>query len=178
MKGVVFTEFMEMVESVYGMSVVDSLIEEAATPSGGVYVSTGTYDHNELVQYVLALSRRTSTPVPQLLEAFGLHLTSRFHVLFPAFFKHPGLFEFLESVHGYIHVEVRKLYPDADLPMIRCQDRSEKRLVVVYESKRRLSDLGRGLILGAARVFGTPARVTEIHRDGDVVKFEVVLTDG
>lgn len=177
MKGIVFTEFMEMVESLHGMDMVDRLIEETAPPGGGVYVSTGTYDHHELVRYLQALSARTGTPIPDLLEAFGRYLMPRFRKSFPHFFSHPTLFDFLESVHGYIHVEVRKLYPDADLPMIRCQDRSPGRILVVYESKRRLSDFGRGLLLGAAGEFNTPVNLSVLEHQGDLVKFELVLTD-
>jgi hypothetical protein len=177
LKGIVFTEFMEMVESVHGMSMVDSLIEDTSPPGGGIYVSTGTYDHLELVRYLQALSARTSTPIPDLLIAFGQYLMPRFRKSFPHFFNHPHLFDFLDSVHSYIHVEVRKLYPDADLPVILCQERSDKRIVVVYQSKRRLSDFGKGLLLGAAREFNTPIQLRVIEQDGDLVKFELTQTD-
>ena len=35
MKGIVFTEFLEMVEEKYGYEVVDQIIEESKLPSGG-----------------------------------------------------------------------------------------------------------------------------------------------
>lgn len=44
MKGVVFTEFIEMVEGRFGLAMVDRIIEAAQLPSSGVYTAVGTYD--------------------------------------------------------------------------------------------------------------------------------------
>lgn len=42
MKGIVFTEFMEMVEQKFGFDMVDTLIAKANLPHDGLYVSGGT----------------------------------------------------------------------------------------------------------------------------------------
>ena len=55
MKGVVFTEFVEMVEARFGLPMLDRIIEAAQLPSGGAYSAVGTYDHGEMVQLVGAL---------------------------------------------------------------------------------------------------------------------------
>ena len=177
MKGIVFTEFMEMLEHLHGLEMVDAILAEAAPPSGGAYAATGTYDHRELVSLVEAYGRRTSAEPHEVLAAFGRHLMPRFRAMFPAFFRHAGLFDFLESVHGYIHVEVRKLHPEAELPSITCEDRDDRRMVLVYESRRDLADFGRGLIEGAAVEFGTPVEVRELLREPGRVKFELRLSD-
>ena len=52
MKGLVFTEFLEMVESKFGLEVVDNIIEHSELPSGGVYTSVGTYDFNEMLSLI------------------------------------------------------------------------------------------------------------------------------
>ena len=94
---------------------MDDLIE-ACYLSGGAYTAVGTYDHTEM-PLVAALSRQSNTPPNELLERFGQHLIGCFRVSFPDFFKAaPTLFNFLESIDLHIHVEVRKLYPDAELP--------------------------------------------------------------
>ncbi len=45
MKGVVFTEFIEMVEDQFSADMVDDIIDDAQPPSGGAYTAVGTYDH-------------------------------------------------------------------------------------------------------------------------------------
>ena len=115
MKGMVFTELLSFVEQIHGADAVDDLIEACDLSSGGAY--TGTYDHTEMQALVAALSRQSNTPPNELLERFGQHLIGCFRVSFPDFFKAaPTLFNFLESIDLHIHVEVRKLYPDAELP--------------------------------------------------------------
>ena len=119
MKGMVFTELLSFVEQTHGTDAVDDLIDACDLPSGGAYTAVGTYDHAEMQALVAALSRQSNTPPNELLEVFGQHLIGRFRVSFPDFFKAAlTLFDFLESIDRRIHVEVRKLYPDAELPEI------------------------------------------------------------
>ena len=134
MKGVVFTEFLEMVEETCSADLVDDIIEDSGVESGGAYTAVATYDHAELVALVLALSKRTKTPVPDLVRTFGRHLLGRFAVLFPDFFHVGSAFEFLQSIETHIHVEVKKLYPDAELPHFECRQIGSKQLETIYTS--------------------------------------------
>src|SRR6266540_2882152 len=121
MKGMIFTEFLEMVEDHFSPEVADRIIEACHLPSGGAYTAVGTYDHHEMVQLVTELSRESGIAVPALLHLFGKHLFGRFVANYPQFFEGiDSAFDFLEKIHSYIHVEVRKLYPDAELPSFEC----------------------------------------------------------
>lgn len=167
MKGVVFTEFLEMVEDRFSPDMADQIIEGSDLPSGGVYTAVGTYDHAEMVALVSCLSSETQMPVPDLLKVFGEHLFGRFVAGFPHFFKDATTsFQFLSSVEGYIHVEVRKLYPDAELPTIDCETPQSDLLTLVYRSSRGLADLAEGLIRGCIAHFGESIAVTREDRSG------------
>ncbi|WP_019591432.1 heme NO-binding domain-containing protein [Thioalkalivibrio sp. ALE20] len=160
MKGIVFTEFLEMVEDVFSPDVADAIIEHANLPSGGVYTAVGTYDHSEMVRLVTALSRETGTEVDDLLEVFGKYLFGRFRALYPDFFTGvDSAFGFLEHVEDYIHVEVRKLYPDAELPTFDTRRLDSERLVMEYSSARPFAHLANGLIHGCLESFGETAEV-------------------
>lgn len=155
MKGIVFTEFLEMVEEKFSPEVADAVIEASALPSGGAYSAVGTYDHREIVTLVTELSKATSLPVPDLMRAFGEHLFGRFVDGYPQFFTGvPSAFAFLGSIEHHIHVEVRKLYPDAELPTFECSSTAPGRLELVYRSSRGFADLAEGLIRGCAAHFG------------------------
>lgn len=78
MKGVVFTAFLEMVESQYTANMVDDIIDDCHLPSGGAYTAVGTYPHEEMVDLVVALSKRSGIPIPDLLRAYGQHLFAHF----------------------------------------------------------------------------------------------------
>lgn len=147
MKGIVFTEFLEMVEQTHNYDLVDELLTENDLPSGGVYTAIGTYQHQEMVTLVVSLSEKTQTPVPDLLRAFGKYLFGTFESGYPSFFTAaPDAFSFLESIENHIHIEVKKLYPDAQLPRFKTKRVDEKTLEMIYYSDRSMADFALGLI--------------------------------
>lgn len=161
MKGMVFTEFLDMVETQMGLAMVDRIITAADPPSGGVYTAVGTYDHAEMVSLVQALSAATGTPVSELLKTFGEVLFGRLVGAYPELIQHAGnSFELLRLIDGHIHVEVHKLYPDAELPAILCEDAGPDELLLTYQSRRGLADLAEGLIRGCIAHFGDTITLT------------------
>lgn len=168
MKGVVFTEFMELVESRMGLDMLDRIITEAELPNDGAYTSVGTYDHAELVRLVMALSNATSMPIPALVHLFGQHLFQRFSESYPALFENADcVFDFLSRIDDVIHVEVRKLYPDAELPSLPCTRLAPNQLELLYSSPRGFADLAAGLIDGCISHFKEPITVTRIDLEKD-----------
>jgi hypothetical protein len=163
MKGIVFREFLDMVEHQFGLEVADRIIEESHLPSEGAYTTVGSYDHHELIQLVSQLNRTTQLAVPDLIRAFGQHLFGRFVAGYPQFFVGiESAFGFLERVDGIVHVEVRKLYPDAELPTFECATAEGNRLTMTYHSQRPFADLAEGLIRGCIAHYHEDI---EIHRD-------------
>ncbi|MFC6440692.1 heme NO-binding domain-containing protein [Bowmanella sp. JS7-9] len=160
MKGLVFTEFMSLVESTWGEDMVDDLIDEVNPPSGGAYTTVATYTYEELVSLVSALSEKTGIPVPQLVHTFGRYLGPRFASKFPLFFTtSPDLFDLLKKIDNHIHVEVRKLYPDAELPHFSFEQSQPDLLTMHYRSSRHLGDLAHGLIEACAEYYQTPIHI-------------------
>jgi hypothetical protein len=177
LKGVVFTEFLEMVEQRFSLAVVDAIIRRANPPHGGSYTAVGTYPAEEMVGLVAALGEVSNTPVRDLLFTFGEHLFGRFVAGYPSFFV--GVvspIEFLSKIDSYIHVEVKKLYPDAELPRFESEVISDREIHLTYHSPRRLAAFAHGLIAGAAKHFGTPLEIAQTDLSGGMgqdVRFEV-----
>ena len=176
MKGLIFTEFLEMVEDGMGYDTVDQLITESNLPSGGAYTAIGTYDHSEMVTLVMGLSKKTSIPVPDVLHAFGQYLFGTFQKSYSTFLDAaPDAFTFLESIEKYIHVEVRKLYPDAELPRFHTSRKKEKLLEMTYYSDRRMSDFALGLIEKTFEYYKEKATIHRhyVKKDGSEVLFTI-----
>lgn len=151
MKGIVFCEFLEMVEDTFSMEVADRIITEANLKSGGAFTTVGTYPHSELLELVSKLADLSGTAADELIRTFGRHLFQRFTALYPGFFTGVNnTFAFLETINNHVHVEVLKLYPDAELPHFKCERPSQEALVMNYSSRRPLADLAHGLIEGAS----------------------------
>ncbi len=177
MKGIVFREFSEMVESHYSEALFDSLIQQVQPASGGAYTTVGTYDYEELAALVGALSVATNTPAEQLLRTFGRHLADSFSRKFQHFFGNAAhLFDFLHSVESHIHLEVLKLYPDAQLPRFSYEDVEHGVLHLTYRSSRPLEMLAFGLIEGCAEYFGEAidiATQTDTDTQGRFTRFVI-----
>lgn len=175
MKGIVFTEFFEMVEEKFGYEMVDTIIENSELESGGIYTAIGTYSHNEIVQLVVNLSKETNIDIELLLMEFGRYLFNTFQKSYPKFFEEASdSFQFLQSIDNYIHVEVKKLYPDAALPSFST-DIKDGKLIMVYESERSMSALAHGLIEKTLLYYKEEKTIERepLSEDGSKVKFTI-----
>jgi hypothetical protein len=160
MKGIVFTEFIEMVESEFSIKMADDIIVRSQLEYGGAYTSIGIYNHLEIFALVEQLSLATGISKVELFRIYGEHLFGRFKKHYPALFeKIDDSLSFLELVHSYIHKEVLKLYPNAELPSFVTERHSENELTMVYSSKREMSEFAHGLILGCFKNFNEKGKV-------------------
>lgn len=170
MKGIVFTEFLDLVELKFSAEMVDDIIHDSEVASKGIYTGVGAYPHTEMVALVTSLSKFSDVAVPDLLRLFGQHLFNRFYVLYPSFFEGvEDTLSFLSGIESIIHKEVKKLYPDALLPRFETIEHTKTRLVMRYISSRHLEELAEGLMLGCIEYFDTPIKLerrTE-QRNGD-----------
>ena len=175
MKGTIFTEFLSLVENQWGADMVDDIIDACELPSGGAYTSVGTYSHTEIVDLVGALSQRTEVPSPKLLQIYGKHLFGQLAALHPQFVDRSlSILEFLESVEQYIHVEVKKLYPDAELPSFETTRLEPNKLEMIYRSSRHLDDVCFGLMEGSMESFEADGTITREPLD-DGTRFIIEL---
>ena len=176
MKGIVFTEFLDMVEKAYGYDVVDYIIESSDLPSSGIYTAVGTYSHAEIVQLLTNLSEKVKVDPAKLLKIFGRYIFDTFLLTYPQFFERMAEpFEFLESIDKHIHVEVRKLYPDATLPRFTTEMNEGPQMTMIYHSERKMADFAEGLIEKSFEHFKEQCRITSrsLEADGTVVEFTI-----
>lgn len=177
MKGIVFTEFLDLVEEKFGLEIVDEIIEKSDLESKGAYTTVGTYKYVEMVALLSNLSALTKINVNDLLKIYGLHF---FDVLVKNYgsilnmYKSP--LELLSSIEAHIHVEVRKLYPDAELPTFEIIEQTSNGLILMYYSSRCMYAFAHGLIEKTFEHYNQKAEVTFelLEKNGSKVKFEIV----
>ena len=177
MKGIVFTEFLEMVEKEFGYVVADKIVSQSNLKSNGVYTSIGTYEHSEMVQLLGHLSDEIDVPINTLLLVYGEYFFTVLVDSYPAFFKDiPNAFTFLSGIENHIHVEVLKLYPEAELPRFEISRLNENTLQMIYYSERKMAAFARGLINSSIKYFKEDISINtdDISGDGGIVKFTLV----
>jgi len=176
MKGIVFAKFIEMVEEQFSIETAEQMIDACDLPSGGAYTSVGTYDHQEMVSLLVQLSKMTGKTVPELLRAYGNYLFGKFAQLYPVFFQGvTSSLTFAAQIDDVIHVEVMKLYPDAQLPKFETMSNSPDEFVFIYRSDRHLGDLAQGLLESCIAHFGEQQTVSlkreNLEEPGDPICF-------
>lgn len=175
MLGIVFTEFLEMVEDTFSFDAADNILESLGTGHPTSFTAVGDYDHATLVKMVALLSKDTDTPIDDLIKAFGTHLFHRFAHHYPDFFDNiSSSLDFLEGIENRIHTQVKKLYPQAELPTFDCVRQDDTTLVMTYSSVRPFGDLADGLIKGCGEHFGEKLLVKRDDIEGkNNVRFTV-----
>lgn len=168
MKGLVFTTFYDFCESHYGPETLEEVIEGARLPHSGAYTSVGTYPFEEMAALVSALVEREKRTMPSILEQFGEYCFERWVSKFPTLFADRDIFDVLASIDSFHEAEVRKLYPDAELPSFCVVNRSGSELTLDYKSCKPLADLAVGVIKGAAKHLGSPVDVHYANQNGGI----------
>ena len=174
MKGIVFTEFLDLVENKFGLEIVDTIISQSKLPSEGVYTSIGTYRFSEMLSLLQNLSAHTNVSIDNLLLVYGEHFFSVIEQSYPdllATYKNP--IEMLSSIENHIHIEVRKIYSEAELPEFIVEEKTDDFLIMTYKSSRAMHHFGLGLMNKTFEYFNTPAsiEIEKIKEDGTEVRF-------
>jgi len=176
MKGIIFTEFLDIVETTFGLEICQQMLDHAS--DDGVYTNVGSYDHRALVQLIHALSKITDTPVEILQEAYGEAVfTHLFNTLPNLSNQQHDTFSFIKSVESHIHIEVKKLYPDATPPHFEFLSETEHQMIMDYKSARCLSHVCLGLIKGCAKYFNQTVQITmePMNKKQSHVRFNIHL---
>ncbi len=177
MKGIVFTEFLEMVESKFGLETVDAIIEDSQLSSEGIYTSIGTYDFNEMVSLLTNLSAKVKIDVDTLIYTFGQYLFTSLGKAHPDVIQnYTNPLALIYSIEDHIHIHVKKLYPDAELPTFKILEKTDTSISMIYSSSRGLYRLAHGLIEKCFEHYNSSATVSYelLKSDGTMVKFDVV----
>ncbi len=155
MLGIVFTSLIDMLEEKISPEFADDVLEEANLENEGAFTSVGYYPFTEMQKLVTVLVDKTGTPAERLLYDFGYYLFGKLAKAHGQVLAgRQNILEVLRCLDDDIHVQVRKLYPDADLPHFTVLSSSESTMVLQYYSTRELYSLAEGLMDAAADHYG------------------------
>lgn len=150
-----------MVEEHYSLDTWEHLIEQTILASEGIYTSSKTYPDEEIVLLITALAKYSGEVTSELIEKFGHYLFPHLMHSLPAKINHySNLWDFLAAVDGIIHVEVKKLSPDALTPDIKIISFNKNNMKLSYSSSRKLCFLAIGLIEQAGEYYNSSVVVS------------------
>lgn len=159
MKGIIFNVAEHVVTDEHGADAWDDLLVAAGVD--GVYTAVGNYPDEQFSAIVSAAARtrgETTQDVERWIGRRGMPLLAE---RYSDFFEPSDARAFVLTLNDVIHPEVRKLYPDVNVPNFDYHDVGATTLVVEYQSERRMCGFAEGLILGAVDWYGESAVVSQ-----------------
>ncbi len=153
---------------------VDKIISQSELESGGAYTAIGTYRFSEMLQLLGNLSNNTGISTDNLLLVYGEHFFSVLEESYPGLLNtYTDPIELLASIENHIHVEVRKIYPKAELPTFIVEEKTKSSLILIYKSSRAMHHFGLGLMNKTFEYFNSTATIVleRTKKDGSEVKF-------
>jgi hypothetical protein len=165
MKGILFNVVEDVVTEALSADAWDDVIDAAGV--GGSYTSLASYPDTDLFAIVAAIAAATDLSPDDTYRLAGRlgfkHLARRNpHILQGT----DGWQQLIMSLDDIIHPEVRKMYPDAEVPGFATTPVGDG-LRVTYTSRRKLCALAEGLILGGGGWYGHELEVEHescVHR--------------
>lgn len=177
MKGIVFVELSNFIEEQFGEAFWDEVLLEADLLSEGIYTAVGTYNDEELFTLLNLVCQKKKLTEQEAQEAFGRWVFVKLlNAAPPDVHNFKDVFKFLFAVEKVIHVEVKKLNPDAILPEFKFLSETETTLIMEYKSPRGLCYFCEGLITGLATHARQDVQVKQtecIHENAERCVIEV-----
>ena len=153
MHGIVFAELQKFVTSKHAQAGWKKVSEKAGL-AHKVYLAAGQYPDSEIVSLVTAASEVTGQEPFQIVEAFGEFIVPSLlkmygHLLKPDWKS----LEVIEHTEGTVHTVVRTSDKNALPPQLRTRRVGPDKVILVYDSPRRMCALAIGIGKGLARHF-------------------------
>lgn len=162
MKGVVFNLLEQVVVASLGDDAWDHLLADANLK--GAYSSLGSYPDRDMQALVQVLASAQQKSEQEVLQWFGRAAMPLLFQRYPRFFAaHTEVRAFVLSVNEFIHPEVRKIYPGAEVPRFVFRQEGDDGLLMEYRSPRKLCALAHGFIEGAADHYQEAVVVTHLQ---------------
>jgi hypothetical protein len=180
MKGIFFTEFLEMAEREYGSPTVEKLISSLDAGYHGVFNADTDYSFNHFYELILLLSQQVMLSPSDIAKNFGEYLFSRMVILYrPQFAGNSDIFRFLEQIDYFIHVKLHEKFPHNGIRDFKTERLNETTFKVSFQSRRELIDLAIGLFMGCQKFFNEDLVLyteTRAEQDKDMVCFTLSKT--
>ena len=159
MKGEIFNILEDFIVDNWGRDTFEEIFEEVHDKliTKEPFVGPGTYPDSDFMAIVAQAVAKLGVTLEQAVHAFGVYTFPKLAEKMPDYvapYKHPK--DFLLTLHDVIHVEVKKLYPDAETPSFEYRDEKENELVMIYHSKRKLYNFVEGMFESVGSYYNTP----------------------
>jgi predicted hydrocarbon binding protein len=162
MHGLILAELKRFTEETVGELVWGPVLDSAGLGSR-VYTASETYPDAEFAAIVNAAAGRADVDVQVLLEEFGEFIAPTLMSVYKPYIKPEWkTLDMIEHTENNIHRAVRLRDPLAVPPRLKVRRVSEREVVIIYESDRKLCAVARGIARGVANQYDESIEITDL----------------
>ena len=186
MKGIIFTEFLDLVEERFGLEMVDQIICQSRLESQGAYTSIGAYNFYEFLQLLHNLSKNKNISLINLLSVYATQIFSAMHAIHPEMLvSYNNPIEMIAAMNQHIEIifNIKNASPSGLLkaesfspfPLFIVKEKTENLLIINYISHRGMQHFWLGLMHEMFKHFNETATIVleKIKKDGTEIKFTI-----
>lgn len=162
MKGIINKGIQDLVEDRFGAEAWEQILEKAGCKELFFAISQD-YPDESTVNLVQAVSEFAGLPQEKVMEEYGRYIVPRtLKTSYPTYFTLCGDSprEFLLNMDR-VHEHATRSISGAKPPRLNCEELPDGKLLMHYQSGRRLCHVLKGLILGVGDYFGQELQVEE-----------------
>lgn len=172
MKGTVVSAWIKTSYKLYGDTLTDEALKHSGMGVGKIYKPSEDIEDDQPNAFVDYIAKTKGKQRVQIWTELGEDNIETFHGLYPSFFEHDSLYNFLKSMFD-VHVVVTQKIPGAKPPILGITPVSRFEAEMTYSSKRGMFGYFHGLLQGAAKHFNEDIQVDIVEQTSDFTKIKI-----
>lgn len=172
MKGTIVSTWVRTCKKLWGDKLVKDVMDEIGIGSGHIFMPSEDISDTAAQSLGDTLAKKLGKSSAEVWHAIGKDNITTFFEFYPGFFQRENLHAFLSSLYD-IHVEITRLIPGANPPVIEIKNISTTESVFTYRSKRKKFNYFRGLLDGAAEHYHEKIGITELAKGSDFLQLKL-----
>lgn len=162
MHGLILTELKRFTDARLGPAAWEGLLQEAGLEKR-LYVPNGKYPDAEVFAIVEGVAKRGGHDKQDVLAEFGQFISQTLMSAFKPFIKPEWkTLEMIEHTEANIHRAARIHDPSSTPPRLQVRRVNPAQVVIIYDSKRKLCSLAKGIALGVAEHYGEKVEIADL----------------
>lgn len=160
MHGLIFAELKRYVETKFDSKTWDTLLDKAGL-KGNMYIAAAVYPDGDILALVNTACNMTGLSAKAVLEDFGEFIAPQLIAQYGFLIKPEwSLLDFLCNTEETIHKVVR-FHQGVTPPRLAVTRMSDDKVIISYDSARKMCALLKGIVKGAAKHFKEDVSVLE-----------------
>ena len=172
MKGTVVSAWIKTSYKLYGETLTNEALSHSGMRVGKIYKPSEDIEDSKPNAFVDYIGRSKGKKSDEVWTEIGEDNIETFYGLYPSFFEHDNLYNFLRSMFD-VHVVVTQKIPGAKPPILGIAPISSNEAEMTYQSKRGMFGYFHGLLKGAAKHFNEQIQVETIEQTSDFTKIKI-----